>query len=122
MAQPAPFIYLTNDHAGEVVLKILCDKGKVNELNRILSQNLYERDPGLLIENDALDDNGEPVIFAYDCDMPRVTRFNSALNLHGRKGTLICFDFQADALRRFCCPNVRIQTIDLNKLEGRFFP
>jgi len=116
------FIYLTNDHNGEVILKLLCDSEKTSELVRILSENLYERDPGLFVENDAIDENGEPVIFAYDCDMPRITRFNSALNLHGRKGTLICADFQAEALRRFCGGNVRIQTIDMNKLEGRFFP
>lgn len=116
------FIYLTNDHSGEVVLRLLCDKEKTDELHRILSDNLYERDPGLVVENDAIDENGEPVLFAYDCDMPRVTRFNSALSLHKRKGTIICFDYQADALRQFCCENVRFQTIDLKKLEGRFFP
>jgi len=104
------------------VLKLLCDKSKVNELNRILSENLYGRDPGLFIENDAIDGNGGPVLFAYDCDMPRITRFNSALRLHGRNGTIICFDFQAGVLRRFCCENVKFQTIDLKKLERRFFP
>ena len=116
------FIYLTNDHNGEVMLKLLCDPEKINELNRILSENTSKRDPGLLVENDAIDENGEPVLFAFDCDMPRITRFNSALQLHDRKGTLICVDFQADALRRFCGGNVRIQAIDMNKLEGRFFP
>jgi hypothetical protein len=116
------FIYLTNDHNGEVVLKLLCDSEKRSELNHILLENLYDRDPGLLIENDAIDENGEPVLFAYDCDMPRITRFNSALILHSRRGTLICFDFQGDALSRFCSRNVRLQTIDTKKLEGRFFP
>jgi len=116
------FIYLTNDHNGEVVLKLLCDTEKTSALSGILSHNLRERDPGLLIENDAIDGNGEPVLFAYDCDMPRITRFNSALNLHGRSGTLTCLDFQEEALRRFCGGNVQIQTIDIKKLEGRFFP
>jgi hypothetical protein len=116
------FIYLTNDRNGEIVLELLCDKEKVNELHQLLSQNLYESDKGLFIENDAITENGEPVLFAYNCDMPRITRFNSALNLHDRKGKLICFDFQAEILRRYCCDNVTIQTIDIKKFEGRFFP
>ena len=116
------FLYVTNDHNGEMLLKLLCDAQKTDELNRMLSANIYERDPGSLVENDAIDENGEPVLFGYDCDMPRVTRFNSALQLHDRKGTLICFDFQADVLRRFCCENVKFLIIDLKKFEGRFFP
>ena len=105
-----------------MLLKLLCDAQKTEELSRMLSENLYERDPGSHIENDAIDENGEPVMFGYDCDMPRLVRFDSALRRYGRKGTLICFDFQADVLRRYCCENVRFQTIDLKKLEGRFFP
>jgi hypothetical protein len=54
--------------------------------------------------------------------MPRIARFSAALQLRGRRGTLICFDFQADALRRYCCDNVRLQTIDFTKFERRFFP
>jgi hypothetical protein len=116
------FVYLPNDHNGEVVLKLLCDKAKISELNCILSENLDEHDSGLLIENDAIDERGDPVLFSYDCDMPRIIRFNSALGLHGRNGTLICFDFQEDALRRFCGERIRFQTIDIQKFEGRFFP
>ena len=39
-----------------------------------------------------------------------------------RPGTLICFDFQADVLRRYCGSWVRFQTIDFTKFEGRLFP
>ena len=116
------FIYLTNDRNGELLLKLLCDRDKTNHLNYILGENLFGRDSGMLIENDAVDENNEPVLFAYDCDMPRITRFNSALNTYGRNGTIICFDFQAEVLRRFCCENVKFQTIDSKKFEGRFFP
>ncbi|MDR1204538.1 MAG: hypothetical protein LBL26_03530 [Peptococcaceae bacterium] len=116
------FPYLTHDHNGEVLLKLLCDTDKTRQLNDMLSENLYERDPGMLIENDAVDGNGEPALFAYNCDMPRVARFNAALGLHQRRGTIICFDFQADALRRFCGEKVKVQTIDLKKFERRFFP
>ncbi|MDR0917245.1 MAG: hypothetical protein LBN02_08700 [Oscillospiraceae bacterium] len=116
------FLYLPNDHAGETVLRILCSKALTDELNRILAVNLKPRAPGLPVEHDALDDNGAPVLFGYSFDMQRIIRFDSALRLHSRTGTLICFDFQADVLRRYCSENTRFQTIDLTKLERRFFP
>ena len=45
-----------------------------------------------------------------------------SLDLMERPGTLICFDFQADVLRRYCGSRVRFQTIDFTKFEGRLFP
>ena len=115
------FIYLTNDHKGEVLLKLLCDSSRRNHLNSILLEGLNEHNPEFFAENDAVDKNGEPVMLAYDCDMHRIKRFNSALQLHNRNGTMICFDFQVDVLRRFCCDNVKFQTINLQKFERRFF-
>ena len=73
------------------------------------------------MEHDAIDEKENPVLFAYTCDLPRIMRFNTALRLQNRMGTLICFDFQADVLRRYCGEQVRIQSIDFEKFEGRFF-
>ncbi|MCL2773570.1 MAG: hypothetical protein FWD71_09500 [Oscillospiraceae bacterium] len=103
-------------------MKLLCDRGRRNHLNSILLEGLNEHNPEFFAENDAVDKNGEPVMLAYDCDMHRIKRFNSALQLHSRSGTMICFDFQADVLRRFCCDNVKFQLINLSKFERRFFP
>lgn len=115
------FCYLTNDHRGEVILKLLCDPEKRAALNRLLSSDLNAKEPGWLVENDAIDHDGDPVLFAYDFDMPRIVRFTTALGLHGRRGTILCFDFQADVLRRYCGERVRFQTIGFEKFEGRFF-
>jgi hypothetical protein len=115
------FLFLTNDHAGETVLRLLCDDTLAAELNCILSGNFNPHAPGLPIEHDALDENVCPVLFGWTFNMPRIIRFDTALRLQGRTGTLICFDFQADVLRRYCSENVSFQTIDLNKLERRFF-
>ncbi|MFR8542776.1 MAG: hypothetical protein ACLVD8_25700 [Enterocloster sp.] len=38
-------------------------------------------------------------LFCYFFDLPRIARFNSALDLMDSSGTIICFDFQADVLR-----------------------
>lgn len=115
------FCYLTNDHRGEVILQLLCDPEKRMALDLLLSSDLNAKEPGWLVENDAIDQDGCPVLFAYDFDMPRIVRFATALGLHGRRGTILCFDFQADVLRRFCGERVRFQTIGFEKFEGRFF-
>ena len=44
------FLYLTNNHQGEVILALLCDPVKTAELDRILLQGLTARQPGLAIE------------------------------------------------------------------------
>jgi len=115
------FHYLTNDHQGEVILKLLCDSDKTAVLDRILMQGLNAKKPGWPIENDAIDKDGNPVLFAYSFDMPRIVRFVTALQLQSRSGTLVCCDFQVETLRRYCGGQVNFQSISLEKLEGRFF-
>lgn len=114
------FHYLTSDHYGEVVLRLVCDPGKKQALDSILAEDLSPPQPGLFMENDAMDEN-DPVLFGYTCDMPRIKRFDSALHIHDKKGTLYCFDFQEDALRGLCGPNVSIQVIDFEAYESNVF-
>ena len=40
-------------------------------------------------EQDAAEPDGTPVLFGYFCDLPRIVRFNTALELMERPGTLI---------------------------------
>lgn len=42
--------------------------------------------------------DGAPVLFAYDCDLPRIRRFDTALRLQDRYGILI-----ASTIRPKCC-------------------
>lgn len=115
------FYYITNDRKGERLLSLLCREELREQLNDILLTDLYEADEGMTIENDALDENGAPVLLAYTCDLPRIKRFDTALRLQNRTGTVICFDFQKDALCRCCGDGVRFQTIDFQKWERSFF-
>jgi len=110
------FYYLTGDHCGEVVLRLLCEPEKKAVLDEILMQELSEPRQYWLVENDAIDED-EPVLFGYTCDMPRIKRFISGLNAHGLKGTLYCFDFQEDAMRQICGQNVDIQCIDFERFK-----
>jgi len=115
------FCYLTNDRCGERLLQLLCDQEMDAQLKRVLVYDLKAPRSGWTVEHDAIDEKENPVLCAYSCDLPRIMRFNTALQLQNRTGTLICFDFQADALRRYCSEKVQIQTIDFEKFEGRFF-
>ena len=65
-------------------------------------------------------DGAEPVLFGYTCDMPRIERFYGALDIHGLKGTLYCFDFQEEAMHRICGENVPIQCMDFEAVERLF--
>ena len=47
-------------------------------------------------------------------------RFLSALELLQMKGAILCFDFQAGALRPLCGDKVELQTIDFAEFERRF--
>lgn len=115
------FFFLTNDHWGEQLLRLLCSRELSEKLEDILLGDLYEGDCGSTLENDAFDEAGNPVLLGYFCDLPRIKRFDTALRLLGKIGTLICFDFQKEALRRYCCNLVTFQTIDFEKWERSFF-
>ena len=116
------FYYLTNDHKGEVMLKLLCDTDRRGELDRILSQGFHAGEPYGIIENDAVDKNGAPVLFGYLPDIPRIHRFCNALQIQERQGTLICFDFQREVLERCYGSLVAFETISFEKFERRFYP
>ena len=56
------FYYLTSDHHGEVILKLLCEPEKKTKLDDILAQGLSAPRQYWLVENDAMDGD-EPVLF-----------------------------------------------------------
>lgn len=115
------FFFLTNDHYGEVLLKLLCNPDIDEELTEILLHGLQKPRPGWTIEHDAVDNDGNPVLFAYTCNLPRIARFHTALNLQERYGTVICFDFQKEALSRYFSSRVSFQEMDFAKTERRIF-
>ncbi|SKA98876.1 hypothetical protein SAMN02745178_02894, partial [Gemmiger formicilis] len=93
----------------------------IGQLNATLLQELQPPCRNAFIENDARTDAGSPILFSYLPDLPRMFRFLSALELLQMKGAILCFDFQADALRSLCGDKVELQTIDFAEFERRFF-
>jgi hypothetical protein len=117
------FIYITNDRYGETSLKLLYDTEKRTDLDDALREDLDFKlpDKNNHVENDAMDKNGNPVLFAYLPDMPRLERFCKALNPQKRTGMVICFDFQKEVLEKYCGENIVIDTIDFAAFERSFF-
>lgn len=113
------FFYLTNDRYGERILQLLCDAELTERLESILYDGLYEGTSN--IDCDAFDKNGCPVLFAFFCDLPRIKRFDTALRLQNKPGTIICFDFQKDTIASYCNNQTSFQTIDFKKWERSFF-
>ncbi len=111
------FYFLTNDRKGERLLSLLTDKELDGRLKDILMSDLFEGNRGYTVDNDAFDEKGSPVLFAYLCDLPRIRRFDTAIRLQNKSGTLICFDFQKEALRRYCDEKIKIESIDFDKWE-----
>lgn len=114
------FYYLTSDHHGEVILQLLCYPGEGAVLDGILSQDLAPPRQNWLMVNDAMDGDS-PVLFAYTCDMPRIYKFNSALEQHELAGVVYCFDFQESAMRQICGPSVEVRCIDFEAYERGVF-
>lgn len=115
------FYFVTNDRKGEMLIRLLCRPDLCDELDEILTDDLCPAHQGSLIENDALTEDGKPVLLAYKCDLKRIKKFDTALAMREKQGIIICFDYQAEVLRRYCSPNVEFQTLDFEKTERRFF-
>lgn len=91
------------------------------DLDDILMEDMTTDGARWGVDCNAFDADGAPVLFGCTCDMPRMKHFDNGLSLHDLKGTLICFDFQEDAMRAVCGPNVTLQHIDFDAYESQVF-
>ena len=113
------FHYVPDDAAGETTLRLLCSPALQKALRSLLLSDLQPPCPDYGLEHDAVSE-GMPVLLAFDFDMLRLSRFRTALSFHGLAGNLVCFDFQKPVLQQYFREAVTIDTIDLEKFEGRF--
>lgn len=114
------FYYLTNDAKGERILSMLCNPATEDKFKRILLSDLIDGEESSLIENDAFEQDGTPVLFGFYCDLPRIKRFNTAILLQKKRGVIICFDYQKNALEKYCCEGITFKTVDFEKWEMKF--
>ncbi len=115
------FYFLINDSKGERLLQLLCNRSLCKQLNDILMTDLEEQDSTSSIENDAITEDGIPVLFAHTFDLPRIKRFKRGLDIRGVQGMIICFDYQKEVLERFFESCVRFQVISYVKWEHELF-
>ena len=114
------FHYLPNTPEGETLLKLLVRPRLMKQLDQLLLSDLGSRQSDLPIDHDGVDASGSPAVLAYDFDLHRINRFNTGLNVYGRKGVMICFDFQIPCLKRYLTADIRFSSIDLSKFRKGF--
>ena len=115
------FYFITNDEKGELLLRLLCNPDLCDQLNELLASDLCPADYHHLVENDAMTEDGIPVLFAYTCDLYRIKKFNSGLVKHEINGIIYCFEYQAEVLRKCCSNLVEFETLSYEKVKKRFF-
>lgn len=113
------FSYLPLDGDGTLVLKLILDPALNNQLRQILLGSRSATPTSSILEHDGYDAAGNPLLLAHDFDLRRISAFLSGLYLHELRGAVICFDFQAPALREFFGDKADIQAIDRAKFERR---
>lgn len=114
------FYFATHDTFGETLLRLLVSAEKRQWLNQILLEDLSPPNLNLAIEHDGLDADGAPVLFAYDFDLPRLVRYRASIQLHSGTGSLICFDYQKEVLKKYFGDLVTIKTISFQKFKSIF--
>ena len=68
-------MYYRDKLCGEAMLKLLCNPDRRGGFDCIQFQDLKAGEPHGIIENDAVNENGELVLFGYLSDIPRIHRF-----------------------------------------------
>lgn len=114
------FHYVPHTPEGEALLKLLCSPKLRKKLDQLLGSDLLPSNEQLPIEHDALTSSGDAVLYAYDFDMIRINKFNTALNLFGYHGVLIAFDFQMPVLREYLGIRLQYSSIDFQKFKRGF--
>ncbi len=111
-------LFLTNDDYGETLLKLLCDDNKLSAFNKVLSKDYLPQKSNYFSVNDAIAKDDTPVLFCCIIDLIKIAKFYSALNLHERKGIIICFDFQKEVLGKYFGDMVVIEALNFEKFKN----
>ena len=102
--------YLPCDENGVRLLQLLCRPASCKQLAEEL-RSRYDAPAAFPFDSDA-SMGRNPVLFAYDFDLERLKRFRTGLELFGKQGIVLCFDFQADCLERYLGKAVQLHLLD----------
>lgn len=116
------FHFIPQSVDGDMLLRLLTDDALAAKLRSTLSSGLLPADPGAPIENNGFEEDGTPVLFAFDGDLQRLSNFVQMLQLRKSQGAVFCFDFQANAFKQYGGDRLTIRTIDTTKFRRHFLP
>ena len=102
--------YLPCDGNGIQLLRLLCQPGLRKQIAGKLRSG-YEKSMAFPFDNDA-SVAGNPVLFAHEFDLERLKRYKTGLELFGKQGIVVCFDFQADCLNEYLAGSAQLHPLD----------
>ena len=111
--------FIPFDTNGDMLLRILSNPELWEDTRQLLSADMQPA-PNSFIDCDGKDAEGNPVLLGFDFDLCRIKKFCAGLTLRSLQGVILCFDFQADAFKKYCPPAVSLKTIDTQKFKTLF--
>ena len=117
-----PFYFITNDNYGVAQLRLLCDNDTMTSLKTGMFKKYLPHDTKLPVEHDVVTEDGNPVLFCFLLDIPRLIKFKAGLILQKKFGRVIAFDFQENMLKEYLGDDAEIKTLSLKAFMRRFYP
>lgn len=112
--------WIPNTTQGEAMVKLLCREDVFSGLHQALEENFFPPPASSALDIDALDDNGEPVLFACTFDAVRLNRFILSLEYDRCHGSVVCFDFQKKLMEEFCGRCISVKAVELNGVRQMY--
>ena len=106
------FYYVTNDVHGEKQLKLLYDSDEKARVEKWVTEKFEPTNTNCPVIHDALTENGNPVLFCYLLNIPRLLRYFNGLARYDKNGTVITLNSQTDVLRRYLGNRVDYKTLN----------
>lgn len=115
------FYYCPNTAQGVLQLRCTLRPDVMADLRALLLSDLMPPAPDTVMEQDAVDAQGRPVLLALDFDMARIKRYHDACEMFGIQGHLFCFDFQTAVLERYMAhTHAVVESVSLEKVTRRY--
>ena len=115
-----PFYFITNDRNGVVQLQFLTNPEKRKAFEDDMRKSAQPQDRNSSIEHDVKTKDGKPVLFCCLLDVPRLDNFKNGLEVNGRTGVVICFDFQKELLSNYLGDRAEIMAMNTEKVVAKY--
>lgn len=113
-------VFVSNDVAGDFLLRMNCLTDSMQRLKYSVLQKMNLQPCPNSLDCDGYADDKTAVLFACDMDLKRTRNLKIGAEARFLKLIIICFDFQAELLRRYFGNIAVIRTIDSRKTAELF--